>query len=45
MKKIKDLKAEVNDFKENIEFTENVKEKKKQKNGKLNQMISTECQF
>ena len=36
MKKIKDLKAEVNDFKDNIEFTENVKEKKKQKNGKLN---------
>ena len=31
MKKIKDLKAEVNDFKDNIEFTENVKEKKTEK--------------
>ena len=38
MKKIKDLKAEVSDLKDSLEFTENFIEKKL-KNWKLNQVI------
>ena len=38
MKKIKDLKAEVSDLKDSLEFTENFLEKKL-KNWKLNQVI------
>ena len=39
MKEIKDLKAEVSDLKDSLEFRDNAIEEKKQKNWKLNCMI------